>query len=255
MMQEWCCKDCKFCNWSNEFNCRVCVKARSDERIVSSRSLWKCKLCYHLLDQGSRDCKRAECKVTRYKQDKGFHPKNKYKEHACECSIDGCKKSHLAKGELANAITATSWTPYCRDLYLGRPCKNGMFCYYLHDELQPGRIPVQADGSSSSSGVSSSSSSSGVSSSMKRAAPVDAPRPQSKVPKVDDRGRQNPKARRKEISISDSEDSDDHVSVPAGSRSRSKSSKAPADEEWTVVKRSPPPKRSPERKHSRDRKK
>jgi hypothetical protein len=90
---------------------------------------------------------------------------------------------------------------------------------------------------------------------MKRAASADIPRQQSKAPKVDDRGRQNPKARRRENSSSGSEDLDDRVSVPAGSRSRSKSSKAPADEEWTVVKRSPPPKRSPERKYSRDRKK
>ena len=220
--------------------CRVCAKPRSSERIVHSKALKKCKTCYHLLDQDSSYCKRKECSVARSTQDKGFHPKNKYKEYTCACRIDGCKKPHLSKGDLDDALTATSWTPYCRDLYLGRPCKNGMFCYYLHDERQAGRVPGRNAGSSSSSGVSSS---------LKRAAPADVPTPRSKAPKVDDRGRQNSKAMRKEISSSGSEDSDDHVSVPAGSRSRSKSSKVPADEEWTVVKR------SPKRKRSRDRKK
>ena len=242
--------------------CRVCTKPRSSEKIVHNKALRKCHNCYHLLDKDSSYCKRKECSVARSTKDKGFHPKNKYKEHTCACRIDGCKKPHISKQDLDDAAAATSFTPYCRDLYLGRPCKNGKFCYYLHDEMQAGRVQGRSAGSSSSSGVSSSSSSSGVSSSLKRSAPRDFPGPQSKAPKVDDRGRQKPK--RKEISSSDSENPDESDdSVPRKPRSRSGSSKVSFGEEWTVVKRSPltvvkrspPPKRSPERKHSRDRKK
>ena len=225
--------------------CAGCARPRSSEKIVHNKTLRKCHLCYHLLDQDSTNCKRKECLVARSTRDKGFHPKNKYKEHTCACRIDGCKKPHISKQDLDDAAAATSFTPYCRDLYLGRPCKNGKFCYYLHDEMQAGRVQGRSAGSSSSSGVSSS---------LKRSAPRDFPGPQSKAPKVDDRGRQKPK--RKEISSSDSENPDESDdSVPRKPRSRSGSSKVSFGDEWTVVKRSPKPKRSPERKFSRDRKK
>ena len=98
-----------------------------------------------------KKCDRKDCLARRSKLesggDVGFHPDNPYKIRACPRNCGGakCSPHHHTAEEGDEAAAATSYTQFCRDSFLGRACKNGSACYFIHEGVSKGVLPSRKE--------------------------------------------------------------------------------------------------------------